>query len=304
VGVQVLDWRKQRYLALVLPEFVVTPRPLMYFLQFSTTLQTKLQHLGWDTSLFMMLEDENAAKGVGELVRALEGHRVLAVVSCCGDVLPPKIRKLAETAEVPVWTVDEDSRYFPSVDYGAMIQAGVQELVKGGAHRIAALFSGPPPGAESSGDSLAVKRFCAELEARGLVVEPEWIIDHSAARLPGSGWQGFRDLWSAKAGHPDGLLVLDDVLYHDAAQAIYELGIRVPSDLQIVTHSNSGDSYEHPFPVTRLEINPEEIAGLFAATLNDLLEGREPQPKRATFRVIPAPKERALPALQRVLPRV
>jgi len=288
VGVQVLNWKKQRYVALVIPELVVRPLPLHYHLHFSTALQSKLQNLGWDAALFIMLEEENAVKGAGELMRALEAQRVSAVVSCVGDSLPKKIRKIADTVGTPVWAVHDESQNFPTVDYGEMIREGVAQLFQRGARRIAALFSGPPPGTEITGESPAVKHFCAELESWGLTPEREWIIDHSEARLPGSGWQGFRDLWAAKSGHPDGLLVLDDMLYHDAAQAIYELGIQVPQEIQIVTHSNKGDTFSHPFPVTRLEIDAEEIASLSASVLNDLLEGRTPVAKKASFKVLPA----------------
>jgi DNA-binding LacI/PurR family transcriptional regulator len=288
VGVQICNRRKQQHVALVLPELTVTPVPLVYHMRFASLLQSKLARLGWDTCLYLSINDESEMQGLGELKRALENHRVAAVIMTLDDCAPEHIRNAAKVSSAPIWSMTKYGQFTPAVDCNKMIPVGVEQLVARGARRIAAILPGPPLGSDPSSKSHSGQVFRAELKKRGLQVEEGWVADNSEARLPGSGWEGFRDLWSARVGRPDGLLVLDDVQFHDAARAIYELGIRVPEDIQIVTHSNKDDGYMHPFPVTRLEVDADKIAENCAAFVHELLEGRQPSPKHVDFKVLPA----------------
>lgn len=174
------------------------------------------------------------------------------------------------------------------VDYGAMISASVDFLAGKGCRRIGLISA--PPGAYAGtlgGDAAVV--FKEGLRRHRLKVNPGWIIQHSEPRLPGSGWQAFRDLWSASIERPDGLLVLDDVLYRDAVCAILEMGIDVPGELQIVTHSNRGEDFFHPFPVTLLQLDPEEMADRAARTIRSHIEQIPPPDPNTPFRLLPAP---------------
>ena len=148
------------------------------------------------------------------------------------------------------------------------------------------------------GDQRASRIFKQRLIHHGLRVAPGWVVQDTDVHLLGSGWQGFRDLWSASRERPDGLLVLDDVLYRDAARAILELGIQVPSQLRIVTHSNRGDDLVQPFPVTLLESDPDEMAAAAAEFVIQSLEGHAVPARQVPFRLIPGReiKAAAIPA--------
>jgi DNA-binding LacI/PurR family transcriptional regulator len=168
-----------------------------------------------------------------------------------------------------------------------MIRSGVDHLVATGCRRVAGLFSGPSTELPGSDNGHATQVFNQRLHHHGLKTAPGRVVQDTEARLLGSGWQGFRDLWTASRDRPDGLLVLDDVLYRDAARAILELGIRVPSHLRIVTHSNRGDDLVHPFPVSLLEVDPEEMAAAAAEFVIDSLEGRTALVRDISVRLIP-----------------
>jgi DNA-binding LacI/PurR family transcriptional regulator len=167
-----------------------------------------------------------------------------------------------------------------------MIRAGVDHLVEAGCRKLAGLFSGAPTELPGLGDRHASRIFDQRLAHHGLQSIPGWIVQDAEARLPGSGWQGFRDLWTASHERPDGLLVLDDVLYRDAARAILELDLEVPSQLRIVTHSNRGDDLVHPFPVSLLELDPDEMAAAAAEFVIQSLEGRTAQARDIPARLI------------------
>jgi DNA-binding LacI/PurR family transcriptional regulator len=123
----------------------------------------------------------------------------------------------------------------------------------------------------------------------GMVSHPKWIAGEFNPALPGSGWEAFRDVWTALPEKPDGLLVTDDVLFRDAARAILELGIAVPERLKVATHANV--SIQHtptPFPHTRFEFDPQTDAKALADLLGRRMAGENPptEPIRMPFAVV------------------
>ena len=109
--------------------------------------------------------------------------------------------------------------------------------------------------------------FKAALAAEGLPFKPSWVQRDFQPNVPGAGWSDFREIWTGSAEKPDGLFVADDVLFPGVQQAIKELGIRVPEQLQVATHANRGSNMQYDLPVMRLETDPDE----YAAAQVDLL---------------------------------
>lgn len=155
------------------------------------------------------------------------------------------------------------SPYRVEIDVTALIREGVRQLVTQGCRRLALLSW-----------SSHMAEFSAALAAHGLDARPGWERHDLEPFLPGAGWEEFREIWSACAEKPDGLLVTDDCLAADAAVALQELGIRVPAQLRLVIQTNKGSGLRFPFPVTRLEIDPVEQGRALGAMLLDLLNGR------------------------------
>ncbi|MEI6492569.1 MAG: substrate-binding domain-containing protein [Verrucomicrobiota bacterium] len=268
VGVVVCERKTNGRLALVTRDVAFHPRPLYFHLRFTPLLQRNLVQAGWETVVHLQIESDPC--GLAELRDEIARGRYAAVIWTIGDV-PKDFR--AHAAKHGVTVLGGTACHLVKVDYDAMIQKGVDHLVRSGCHRIAGLFSGPPTELPGPGDRRASRVFDQRLARHNLKSTPGWVVQDTEARLLGSGWQGFRDLWSASRERPDGLLVLDDVLYRDAARAILELGIKVPSQLRIVTHSNRGDDLVHPFPVSLLEVDPDEMAAAAAEFVIRSLEG-------------------------------
>ena len=161
-----------------------------------------------------------------------------------------------------------------------MIVPGLRELRRQGASKIALL-------AWNRGNTLSL--FQKELGELGLSTSPHWIRGDFNPALPGSGWETFREIWSARPEKPDGLLVTDNVFFHGAVQAIRELGIAVPQELRIVTHANRDGPVAPPtLSHTRFECDPRADAQIFVDLLARRLAGEAPpaEPVCAPFKVV------------------
>jgi DNA-binding LacI/PurR family transcriptional regulator len=109
----------------------------------------------------------------------------------------------------------------------------------------------------------------------------------------GAGMEGFREIWSAPQ-KPDGLLILDDMLFADAQLAIMEMGVRVPDELRLVVLTTRNASPTLRLPLTAFETDPAEMAAELVALLRQQLAGELPKPvsRILPFREIPSEKAR------------
>lgn len=108
-----------------------------------------------------------------------------------------------------------------------------------------------------------------------LTTHPEWLVPVPFRHERGDGAEAFRQLWLARPERPDGLLVLDDVLYRDMCPALLVNQLRVPEDLVLVTQANAEDTRPFvPEPI-RLLIDNDAIGRAMARNL--LLRLRDPQ---------------------------
>lgn len=178
------------------------------------------------------------------------------------------------------------------VDNDGMMTAAVRELAARGCRRVG-LVSWRHEG-----------NFPRVVAEHGLTTCDAWIRADLDPALPGAGWEEFREIWSACKGRPDGLVVLDDMLFADVQLAIFELGVRVPQDVQLAALSVRGDATPSRLPVVRMEIDPAEDATWLAEMLLARLAGRHPAPVRHTmsfqlFLPESPPRRRATPTRQR-----
>lgn len=73
---------------------------------------------------------------------------------------------------------------------------------------------------------------------------------------------------------PKALFFLDDVVCQMACQVILELGLKVPDDVAIITHSNVGRTFNFPVSLTRLDFSPKWAATAAWDLLISLSEGQ------------------------------
>ena len=146
-----------------------------------------------------------------------------------------------------------------------------------GSLRIALLeFRLPPCHLEDGNRDEMAEGFLAAMASSGVEINPRWVRRNLHPCTPGAGWEDFRRIWTAQREKPDGLLICDDNLFPGAATAICQLGIRVPGDLAVVSHFVRGNSnVTVPFPVTKLEFDPDLYVQVMGETLLKLMR-KEP----------------------------
>lgn len=160
--------------------------------------------------------------------------------------------------------------YQVSIGYGDICVQAVRRLAVQGSRRIAMLTW--------NRRGLIMQSLREALESSGLDWHPEWIRHDLHPMLSGAGWEEFREIWIARREKPDGLIVMDDVLFDEARVAIQELGIHVPEQLRIVTHANKGVARRYPFPVTEIQVDPERLAEALGGMLLKRLRGEPVEP--------------------------
>lgn len=92
----------------------------------------------------------------------------------------------------------------------------------------------------------------------------------------GMGWERFRDIWYSKTRHPDGLIIVDDMLFADCQKAILELGVSVPEDLAVAVLSSDAVVLEPQFPIYNWKTLVRQRAKIYAVEMQALLRGETP----------------------------
>jgi DNA-binding LacI/PurR family transcriptional regulator len=129
--------------------------------------------------------------------------------------------------------------------------------------------------------------FVSVLKEKGILIAPEMFSFNAVSGyIPKH--LGYTSIMEIFAPHsmkkPDGLLFTDDIIFKDAVMGILELGLKVPSELKIVTHANKGSGIFIPFPVTLFEYGPDAIAEKYGNMLVSMLDGKNLTPGRVTMR--------------------
>lgn len=142
-----------------------------------------------------------------------------------------------------------------------LVFEGVQVLKRKGCRQVACVAQTKGP------KHPLLELFEHEAKRHGLVTRPEWTVLAPLVHERGDGAAAFRSLWLSHAKKPDGLLVLDDMLYRDMAPTFLVNGIRVPDDLVVVSHANAHDNRPFvPEPV-RLVADMDAVGEAMALNL-------------------------------------
>lgn len=114
---------------------------------------------------------------------------------------------------------------------------------------------------------------CVLAEEAGIEIDDRLLDLTAEAGQAGMGWERFRDLWRNTRNKPDGLIVLDDMLFHDCQKAITDLKIAVPRQLDIVVSSSDAMRLNPLFPITVAQARTSRVAEKYALKMQALLNG-------------------------------
>ena len=213
----------------------------------------------------------------------------LSGVALLSTLFQPQWGNPLSQRKVPVVGCWYEHEYNIALDYPGMIERGTRYLVSQGRKKIALLgwFGRTPP------HDQYYRAFADVLAEHRLPVNDNWIRTDLHPWLEAAGWEEFRELWLAQPDKPDALLIADDNLYRGAAVAMLELGIRVPEDLLLVTHTNKGSGMFRPVPAACLEFDPAELAMRMGETLWRRMQNEPDVPKQVTvpFQFVENPVE-------------
>jgi substrate-binding family protein/regulatory GntR family protein len=163
--------------------------------------------------------------------------------------------------------------YCVNIDYGAMVNQGVEHLVAQGCRELALFVYDY----DVEQRRLATEAFRSALQSRDLPFRLGRIVGVEA---PGTGCgpeeagrRGLARLWDSRK-HPDGIVLTDDWHGLGAMQALMERGIHIPQQVRLATHVNTGYELPLPCPVTRLQVDPRDLARAMLDLLEEVWAGR------------------------------
>jgi len=200
--------------------------------------------------------------------------------------VPSTTAWVARVQSCPVPAVGAFTNFEVAPDSLGIMTTGVRCLAAHGCRRVGLLAWQP------------VESFRQAVRACGLVTTDAWIRSDLDPEVRGAGWDEFREIWTARGDKPDGLLILNDMLFLDAQL------VRVPQDLQLVVQTNRGGFPTLRLPAIALEIDPTESAAAFADLLLKRLRGEKLAPTRRllSFREVTTQADTAADAGCRLSP--
>ena len=184
-----------------------------------------------------------------------------------------------------------------------MIRRAVDELAREGRRRLALIACHMNQRASALHEA-----WRAALIERELEPIDEWFRVDLNPSAAGSGWEHVRDIRSARREAPDGLVIADDMMPEDAAEALRKLRIDVPDKLKVCALNSRGVLPRTHLPVTHLEFAPDLAAERTVDMLHRLITGEAVEEARGKLPVsivdpdAPRTKRNATPSEPRPRP--
>jgi len=121
--------------------------------------------------------------------------------------------------------------------------------------------------------------FMAAARRLGLKVKNNWVLapDAPTDRPEVYGYEQFNKLWE-QAERPEGLVVFPDLVARGVLTAVLAQGVKVPTDLQLLLHTNSEIPYPCPVPAAQFTMKVEEVADELIGMIRRQFEGQEVTP--------------------------
>ncbi len=159
------------------------------------------------------------------------------------------------------------------LDYQAMIVKGVKFLREKGYSEFALFYNDSPM--ENVEKELRLENIIRDgLVGAGISLGKVQIVAVPWSRNLEQAYDVFKRFWE-QPRRPRAVFFVDDGTCEVALQAILELGIKVPDELSIITHSNKGRVFYFPVSVTRIEFDTEEAVRLAWEMMEKLINREE-----------------------------
>jgi len=260
---------RRQTIAILTEQDIASPRASYFYRCLIEQTRQALERAGCRVILFIGRQqpgtmDYRHRDAIDDLTEAHADDPFAAVVMVSG-LLREAWRRKCQALGVPMVGpfYPPDSVFLRSsytIDYRGMIAAAVARFAASGARRPALV----------SWDKTQAAVFKSCVVSAGMKFRRE-LMHFWNGHAGNSGYHGFRRIWSrTPALRPDAVLFTDDILFMDARLALAEFGIRIPEQLQVITHYNLGSEILIPFPATLLAIDPGAVAAELAEMVLEL----------------------------------
>lgn len=277
-GTVVLDPHAARHVGVLLEIDISHPRTSHFYLRVTHHLRERFAEEGIPAKLYL----GNVPPGqdvprttCADFLKAVEQNKLSAAIGVASTPRDGWLETLQDRG-IPVVGSLEDYPYGAGFDMSIIAETGIRRLLAEGCRRPVMIGLDW----KTTGNRLQDQIFCDSLQSAGLTPDAARQIRRVNPGQPGAAWEAVRDFWILSREKPDGLLIADDTLLQDAVLALLELGVKVPTDLKVVSHTNKGVQFFYPFPLVCLETDPEELAEATFAMTRTLMRRQPVTPSR------------------------
>lgn len=193
---------------------------------------------------------------------------------------PPKIRRLMRKNKIPLIELSgigfrgesyESDGNHVYIDSRILIRQGLEAMQWNGIRDYAIFYIHFSKGERN----LNREFFSSLLEERGITPDEKHLVELPWSWDRHEAYEEFIRWWNLP-GRPEAVFFTEDNICKEALHAIWELGIRIPQDLSVITHSNS-EKFHSPATLTLVEFKPDKIAGILFQAMEQLLSGTVPE---------------------------
>lgn len=187
-----------------------------------------------------------------------------------------------EEQDIAVVNFAGDGNHKVVINYPDIITQSIEALAKAGCHRIGLMspFHYIMRDEQRRPASFA-SQFEREVKAKGLAFCSSLVWD--ASNIEGIGnqtyqEQGFEAAWKFfgpdNSTHPDGLIIIDDMMTRGVLVSLQKMGVELGRDLQIASHTNRGSAVlqGHEHDLIQLQVDPAELVQAMFEMLASLME--------------------------------
>ena len=254
-----------------------------FYRELCRQLQQQLGDDGIRTVLHLdMRPAEEKRTPLPELAEAVDNRHIQALfVVLTDDASTPWLRELPVTTS----SVCYDPALNPvGFDGDQMLRLALERLREQGCETIGAISAIEVPRNPLHPHFRFYKTFVSTIADLGLRTRDDWVIT-PPAHVPNHeqyGYESCKALWR-QAERPDGILVYPDTSARGTVMALLEFGVRVPEELKLVCHRNTGVDWSCPLPVDWVVSDVSRWAATMVEQVQCQKRGESIEPVHLTY---------------------
>lgn len=257
-------------IGLVFGKRIFTDRNYAFFNLFLDEVTNYLEKIGWDSKYYSLKNDGHFSKFIHEMEKDIRDGDIRGFFEFCSDF---NFRDYIKNNHCPVPWYDN----ILDVDFTSFMEMSLNYLISLGSKNIAVIT----PIKYLEIEKLIVDAV-VDISGRHEAVN----IDIStSANTDEEGYEAIKKVLSNK-NRPDAIVICRDGASPGVIYGLLEAGIKVPTDVTLLTHRNKGINIFSPQPLIYLETDPADFAKAAVTSLIAKINGDELEPMLITPKLI------------------